>query len=241
MDVREHSKSIIYYSDTRLGEPLLSLAQRYIKASGLPIVSCSLGKPIDFGENYVVEGNRGWGTMARQIITALEHSTADYVFFAEHDILYHDSHFDFTPPRDDTYYYNAHTWRWKFPEDHAITYDRMISLSGLCANRELVLDHFRRRIQKATEKGYDIDASREPEWARKWGYEPGTKVRRRGGFSDEPYDVWYSDFPNIDIRHDKTLSVPKTTQEEFKHPPTGWIEYPIEEIPGWKLRKLFNL
>ncbi len=235
------TKGVVYYNDHHIGAPIVPLCQKYIKASGLPIVSCSLNKPTDFGENYVIEGKRGWATMARQIIVALEHSTSDYVFFCEHDVLYHPSHFEFEPPRDDTFYYNANNWRWLLGEEHAIGYDRMISLSGLCCNRRLALSHFKERLRIAEERGYLEDYSREPEWARKWGYEPGTKSTKRGGFSNEPFDVWYSELPNIDIRHRHTLSVTKTTLEEFKHPPKDWVEIPIEEIPGWNLRELFAL
>jgi len=241
MAVMDVHKQVVYYTDNFVKEPIKSLARKYIFESGLPIVSCSLNERIDFGENYVLEGKRSWGTMARQIILALEHSTADYVFFCENDVLYHKSHFDFTPPRDDTFYYNANNWRWKFRGEYAIGYDRMISLSGLCCNRELALQHFKKRIKTAEDKGYAIDGSREPIWARKWGYEPGTKTTKRGGFSNEPYDVWYSQFPNIDIRHNRTLSVTKTTKEEFKHEPKDWVEIPIEEIQGWNLKELFEL
>jgi hypothetical protein len=235
------SKSVIYYNDHHIGEPIVPLCQKYIEKSGLPIVSCSLNKPTDFGENYVIEGKRGWATMARQIVVALEHSTADYVFFTEHDVLYSPSHWVFDPPRDDTFYYNAHNFRWLFGADHAISYNRMISLSGLCCNRLLALNHFKARLEEAQEKGYLEDYSREPAWARKWGYEPGTKSTKKGGFSDEPFDVWYSENPNIDIRHNHTLSVPKTTLEEFRHKPEGWVEIPIEAIPKWDLKKLFQL
>ena len=69
--------------------------------------------------------------MVKQILTALENSTTDYVFFTEHDVLYPKCHFDFTPPRDDIFYYNANVWRWFYPEDTAITHDRMLPLSSL--------------------------------------------------------------------------------------------------------------
>ena len=48
------TKGIIYYTDNKLKEPLFSLVQKYISASELPIVSCSL-KPINFGKNIVLE------------------------------------------------------------------------------------------------------------------------------------------------------------------------------------------
>src|SRR3972149_11579423 len=109
-----NKKGIIYYTDNRLIEPLFSVCQKYILASGLPIVSTSLA-PINFGKNIVVAGKPGYVTMVDQIVTALEASTADYVFFCEHDVLYHKSHFDCLPPKDDVYYYNMNNWRWGYP------------------------------------------------------------------------------------------------------------------------------
>ncbi len=233
---------IIYYTDNRIeGHHIFKVAQQYIKKSGLPVVSCSL-KPIDFGKNIVLEGlERSYPTMALQILTALENSIADYVFFCEHDVLYHPSHFDFTPPTDDLYYYNVNNWRWLFPQDYLITYSGLTSLSSLCVNRELAIKHYRYRLQLIEEQDLDKVRSREPRWARRFGYEPGTKKRRRGGVNDEDHVKIKSALPNIDIRHKRTFSGPKVHLEDFIHQPTDWVQATIDEIPGWNLRELFNL
>jgi hypothetical protein len=234
-------KSIIYYTDNRLREPMWSLAQKYISASGLPIVSCSL-KPINFGQNIVLEGRlRSYPTMAEQILMALEASTSKYVFFCEHDVLYHPSHFDFTPPTDDTYYYNVNNWRWWFGHDKAITYDGLTSLSSLCCDRELAIKHYKHRLELIEKWGLDKIRSREPRWARKFGYEPGTKKCKNGGVTDEDHVKVRSAFPNIDIRHRGTFSAPKITLESFKHKPETWEERKIEDIEGWDLRSLFKI
>lgn len=227
-------KGIIYYTDNRLWPPIFERCKEYIVASGLPIISCSL-KPVDLGYNIVVDGVRSYPTMVRQITTALAGSQAKNVFFCEHDVLYHKSHFNFTPPSDDTFYYNENVWRWWFKDDHAIRHKRMLPLSCLCVNREFALDHYQMRIQKIEEWGLDEFRSREPRRGRIWGYEPGTKPRRRGGFSDDKFDVWQSEFPNIDIRHHKTFSSPKIKQEDFIHKPEDWQEINVADIPGWEL------
>ncbi len=234
-------KGIIYYTDNRIGEPIIPLVRKYILMAGLPIVSCSL-KPIDFGQNIVLEGRvRSYPTMVMQIVTALEASTAKYVFFCEHDVLYHKSHFDFTPPRDDVYYYNINNWRWDYYTDRIIQYDGLTSLSQLCVNRQTVLSHYKHRQRKMVALNLDEHRAREPRWARCWGYEPGTKKRRKGGFSDEDNEKFRSELPNIDIRHGKTFSKPKTTLDSFKTKPTGWVETTIDKIPGWNLKELFGL
>ncbi len=232
------SKGCIFYTDNKIQEPIKTIVQEHILKSGLPIVSCSL-KPLDFGTNIVLDLQPSFLTYMTQIKTALENSTTDYVFFTEHDCIYPASHFDFTPSCDNLFYYNLNNWRWLFGSDRAITYDRLISLSGLCANRKLALDHFKRRLAKA--KTLDEQEKREPAWARAWGYEPGTKKRKRGGFSDDDFGTFKSEFPIVDIRHHGTISKIKVTLDSFKHLPLNWQEIPIEQIPGWNLRQLFNL
>ena len=232
-------QGIIYYTDNRIEEPIKSLARKYILGAGLPIVSASL-KPIDFGDNVVIEGKRSYPTMVKQIISCLERSVAEYVFFCEHDILYSKSHFDFMPLKDDVFYYNENTWRWQLGSDTAIRHDRMLSLSSLCVNRELALDHHRKRLERIKEKGWDKITKGEPRWARIMGYEPGTKKKKRGGFSNDDFSTWSSGVPVIDIRHKGTFSKSKTKLSEFTHPPKWWEEIPIEEIKGWNLKGMFN-
>lgn len=231
------NNGIIYYTDNRINGIIIETAKKHIKESELPITSVSL-KPIDFGNNIVVEGVRSYPTMVKQILTALENSTSKYIFFCEHDVLYHKSHFDFTPPKDNIFYYNDNVWRWYFGEDTAITYDRMLPLSCMCCNREFALEHYKMRQRKIEEWGLDHFRSREPRLARRWGYEPGTKKKKRGGLTDDDFDVWTSEYPVIDIRHKWSFSSPKIKLEDFKHQPNNWQEKKIEEINGWDLKKL---
>lgn len=233
-------KGIIYYTDNSLSEPIFSVVQKQILKSSLPIVSISL-KPIDFGENIVLNLSPGFLSMIKQITKALETSKSDYVFFCEHDVLYPASHFDFTPSRDDIFYYNANSWRWKYPQNCAITYDRLISLSYLCVNRKFALDHYRKRLAKIKELNLISDKKREPLWARRWGYEPGTKRTGRGGFSDDKFETFISKEPIIDIRHGKTFSQSKVTLESFVHPPKNFRKTTLDKIQGWNLNELFNI
>jgi hypothetical protein len=232
-------KGIVYYTENRLAEPIFSTVQKYILLSGLPIVSVSL-KPINFGINVVLDERPGYITMVKQIIKGLETSTADYVFFCEHDVLYPQSHFDFTPQRDDIFYYNANVWRWRYPENEAITYDRLISLSALCVNRMFALNHYQQRMQKIKELNYEYDPRHEPKWARLWGYEPGAKKMRRGGFSDDDFEIWRSEIPLIDIRHGRTFSQSKVTLDSFIHKPVNWQTTSLDKIAGWDLTNIYG-
>jgi hypothetical protein len=236
------TKGIIYYTDNQLEEPIFSICQKHIRDSGLSIVSTSL-KPVKLGLNIVIEKKRSYATMVEQIMIALANLNTDVVFFCEHDVLYPKCHFDFTPEKEDIYYYNNHIWRWDYPKDRLITYKGLVSLSGLCSNRKLVLKHYIGRYNEIVKNGYDKLDSKEPVYGRKWGYEPGTKKKKRGGYSDEDFDVWTSKIPIIDIRHENTYTRTKVTLDSFKHPPdpSTWKETTLDEIVGWNIKSLFNI
>lgn len=227
------TKSIIYYTNNKPDEKILTEVQKQIILSNLPIVSCSQ-KSIDFGKNIVLKIESSPISMVRQILTALKNSEAEYIFFCEHDVLYHKSHFDFTPPNDNVFYYNTNVWRWDFRNDKVITYDHMRSLSGLCVNREKAIEHYRKKLKLILDNGFDKLPGKNPSWARKMGYEPGKKT-------GELVDEWKSNYPNIDIRHRKTLTPIKMTLESFVHKPTGWKESTIDKIPGWNIKEVLRL
>lgn len=239
-------KTCCYYSDNRVKEPIFTACQQVLTKIGLPIVCVSLRPIPGFadknGDKALVLENRerSYPTMVRQIIMALEAAETKYVFFTENDVLYHKSHFDFTPPKDNIFYYNANVWRWKIWDDKAIRYKKMWPLSSLAVGREFVLDHYRMREHMIVDVwGLDEFRSREPRRARIWGYEPGTKQRRRGGLTDDVAESYYSELPNIDIRHARTFSRLKCTIDDFKNPPEDWEEIPVWEVPGWNLAEVF--
>lgn len=222
-------RDIIYYTDNRLKDAIQKPVQKQLLKSGINIINVSL-QPMDFGHNIVVGLQPSVITMFKQILIGLNVSKADYVFFCEHDVLYHLSHFNFIPPKDNVYYFNVNVWRWKYPDDYFITYDGLISLSGICASRNLLLNHYTKRLEHIQTKGWED--GRDPNWARKIGYEPG-KPKRKGGFLDEDVEFWRSEYPNIDIRHRRTITPPKVTLESFKHQPKNWQVTTFDKIPGW--------
>ena len=100
-----------------------------------------------FGDNIVLPLERGYLTMFKQILAGLEELKTDVVFLCEHDVLYHPSHFLFTPPKKDVYYYNTNVWKVRYDDGHALHYDCK-QTSGLCAYRELLVQHYRERVRK---------------------------------------------------------------------------------------------
>ena len=61
--------------------------------------------------------------MFKQILSALEAQDTDIVYFCEHDVLYDPSHFEFTPPKKDVWYYNVNVWKLDANTGHAMRVD----------------------------------------------------------------------------------------------------------------------
>ena len=215
------SSGIIYYTDNQLNMKLARKCRKQILKSGLPIVSTSL-KPLDFGKNFVIKGERGQLTMFRQILKALEESDSDIIFFCEHDVLYHPSNFNFRPEKKDVFYYNDNLWRVRLADGFAVKFDHK-SLSQICAYRETLIKEFKHRVEDVEKNGFHNG-----------GYEPGTRSIKRGGFSDSKSEHFHSEEPNIDIRHDKNLSASKWKPEDFKSYRScrNWEEGNIENLWG---------
>jgi len=95
----EHDRDIIFYTDNKLNLKIAHMVQKQLKSIGLKIISSSL-KPMTFGINEVTKEKRGNLAYFKQIVNALERSKADIVYFCEHDVLYHPSHFDFKPKEE---------------------------------------------------------------------------------------------------------------------------------------------
>lgn len=217
----ELSKGIVYYTENRLAPTIMDAAQAQLESIGLPIVSVSLQSLNGFGQNIVVDGEPGVPTMFRQILAGLEAIDAEVVFFAEHDIIYHRSHFDFTPVSPDIFYYNQNSWKVDAETGKAL-FHHASSTSGLCAYRSLLLEHYRKRVEMVESTGF----------TRKMGFEPGTHGRAER-VDDYKSEVWMSEHPNLDIRHGKNLTRTRWTKEEFRNKrfTEGWVV--AGEVPWW--------
>lgn len=225
----ELTKGIIYYTDNALNMKIATTCRRYIAEIGLPIVSTSL-KPLHFGKNFPLKLKRGFEAYFNQILTALENSTDDIIFFCEHDWLYHPTHFRFTPPKKDVYYYNDNWWRVRLTDGHAVTYDTHV-VPSICAYRELLLNHYRKAVEALKKVNFSKDL------AYAIGFEPGTHHRKEK-VDDFKAEGWRSEYPNLDLRHGNNLTSSKWKQSEFRNQRScqGWKETD-DKIPGWGKNK----
>lgn len=219
------AKGIIFYTDNQLNVKIAHKVQRQLRKiserSDIPIVSSSL-KPMNFGKNVYLPLERGYLTMFKQILAALEASDADIIFFCEHDVLYHPSHFDFTPPDRNIFYYNQNVWFLRTTDGHALHYD-VNQLSALCGYREALIAHFKERVEMVEKNGY----------SNVMGFEPMThgRIKWKNTFK---LGTWKSEYPNIDIRHPGNITGQRWSKDQFRNQKftAGWTETD-DEIPGW--------
>ena len=179
---------------------------------------------MDFGDNICLKLERGYLTMFKQILAALNKSTAEIVYFCEHDVLYDKSHFDFTPP-DDSWYYNLNVWKVDFDTGRALKVDDCKQVSGICVRREVAIEHYAKRIRDIEQyTGDDLD-----DFIRQMGFEPGTH-RRVERVDDSTCGTWNSKKPNYDIRHEANLTRTRWTKDQFRNKKytDGWIESKID-------------
>ena len=210
---------VTYTCNTHHQEIAETCRNQLVKASPYPIVCVSLNKDPQIGDKKeTVYGGRSAFTMIRQILNGLEATTSKNVFLCEADVLYHPSHFDFIPLRDDTFYYNVNVWKQRWPENHYVWTDNCQQVSGLCANRELLLDFYRKKLKKMWFEGNDRH------------YEPGHKQ----SVGSKKTDTWMAKYPNICIRHGKNMTRSKWKPEDFRNKKyaKGWRT--AKKIEGWE-------
>ena len=229
----ELTKGVIFYTDNRLNLDIAHRVQKQLKEAvgSKRIVSVSL-KPMDFGDNIYMPLERGYLTMAKQILAGLKELDTDIVFFCEHDVLYDKSHFDFTPKEKNIYYYNVNVWKVKYPEGNAVKVDDCRQLSGLCCYRDLAIQHFEKRVKLLQEKFAQCKIEEFNRYVREVGFEPGTHNRNER-IDDFKSDIWTSERPIVDIRHDQNATPSRWSKEQFRNEKytKGWQE--SSNIPYW--------
>ena len=218
----EQETVLIYYTCLTHDEKIEQLCREQLLKANLPIISVSRNEPIDFGDNIVVEGERGAITMHLQILAGLEYAASKgykQVFLCESDVLYHPSHFDFTASDPTVFYYNVNVWKYHIDDKKFYWTDDMQQVSGSCASLTKMLEFYTRRNKQFAETGFD----RHYEASERFG---------------EKTENWMSAEPNICIRHDKTLTRTKKSIADFKNKnkAKGWKV--ADSVEGWDLTKL---
>lgn len=217
------TKGLVFYTDNRLDLSISKAVQTQIKQSinGHELISVSL-QPLDFGRNITLKKERGYLTLFEQILTGLEASTAEIVFLTEHDVLYTKEHFQFTPPDPSKIYYNQNVWQVRVSDGFAVYYEAK-RLSQLVAYRDVLIEHYRKRVARVKERGF----------SRKMGFEPGSHGRAER-VDDLQSEYFISAVPNLDLKHEHNLTPARWHPSQFRDQRNcrGWLESD-GIIPGW--------
>ena len=210
------NKGIIFYTDNQLNLKIAHTVQNSLKQANLPIVSASLKPMPHFGKNIYLPLKRGYLTMFTQILRALEASTSDIIFFTEHDVIYHPSHFNFMPPDRNTWYYNQN-W-WKCDLDGRCVQWSADQVSGICVYRDTAVEYYKKRIELFNSGKFD----------RKFEPQSGTGSK-----------AWMSKYPDLDIRHAGTLTKSKWSLDDFRDKSTAknFKTGTLKDIKGWDFSK----
>lgn len=213
---------LVYYTDNVIDARLATVVRRYLAeaCNGHEVVTVSR-EPLGFIRNIVVEGERGVLTMFRQILAGLEYSTADVIFFAEHDVLYAPGYFDFRPPDPGRVYYNLNIWNLRLGDGHCVYWDAKRT-SQLCAYRQVLLGHYRERVARVESQG----------WSQRIGFEPGSHGRAER-LDDLQSATWVATYPNVDIKHGQNLTPARWRTDQFRSQRScrNWQE--ADAIPYW--------
>lgn len=217
------TKGLAYYTDNRCEERVIRVVRNQLEKIAkdkYPIVSVSQ-YPIEFGKNIVIDGERSYLTMFKQILMGIEALDTDIVYLVEHDVIYHPEHFEFVPPQKDIYYYNEHTWKVDAGSGQALFYHTK-QTSGCCAYRELLLEHYRKRVERVEKEGF----------TRKMGFEAGTHSFPNG-VDNYKAKMYWTEHPNVDVRHKTNLTESRFKKEQFRSERSirGWTL--ADEIPHW--------
>ncbi len=228
------TKGILYFTDGRLDPKMLKACQKQLLKANLPIYSVTL-YPMDFGKNAVLPMKRGWLTLYKQILIGLYLMTEDIVFPVDHDTIYHPSHWDFTPEKEDVYYYNLNEWRIRCSDGFALHYDAK-SHHNLACYRKTLIKYYEKKVKLAEEAEKEMDDKGYNLFLRQMGCEPGThnRVQRLDRLGSE---IWRSEFPNLDLRHDKNNSANRWSKDQFRNKQSykNWQE--AWEVPFWGVTK----
>ncbi len=217
------TKGLVYYTDNMPEEKIFLTCQkqlnRCMKQWGYPIYSISQ-KPIDFGINTVMDLERSVLSMFKQILRGLEECKTDVVFLIEHDLLYHPSHFDFTPEKNDHFYFNLNFWNVSSVDGKAVYYIHH-DVSMMCAYRSLLLRHYRKVVEWVEKVGFKHE----------WGFSPPKGLPKKERYGH--YAYYRSAVPDVNIRHPNAFTRQRMTKDQFRSERScrEWTE--SDGVPGW--------
>lgn len=158
-------------------------------ADGAPIITMSR-EPLDWGTNYIQEGETSPSNIYKQVLRAAKLATTPYIGIAEDDVLYSKEHFhSFRPPLD-TFAYNLSRWGifvWGVPTYY---WRDKLSNMALIAPRKLTIESLEERFAKS------------PDYYGELGH---PKIDRRLGLESRKWVRFFTIGPIVYLQHDNGL------------------------------------
>ena len=220
------TKGLVYYTDNSAPERILMVVRQRLQhiLKDWEIISVSQ-YPIDFGTNIVMPLNRSVKSLFEQVVRGLQSSTADVVYLAEHDVLYHASHFEAVPTGDDVFYYDHNRWCLDTDTGKVVFYLSDCP-SFMCARRDLLLEHYSKVLEMMNGHKH---------WTSKHGYSPPKGLPKEHRIGKVKH--YMAEVGSIDLRHGNSFTRKRMSKDMFRNENScrGWKEG--YEMPGWGVTK----
>lgn len=189
----------VYYTCNAISDYFMANMQRYLKEAvgDIPIISVS-HKPIDFGENIVVDLKRSHFNIYKQALIGAKQAKTKYIALCEDDVLYSPEHFKYRP-QEGKFAYNLGVWSlYTWHEPPMFTHKGMprINLNSLICEKDLFIEAMEERFNKYP----DGNGTKEKYWAEPSRYEKHLNVTIREN------DIFFTNPPNIVFSHQTELS-----------------------------------
>lgn len=198
--------TVIFYTANYIDNFFASNVRKQLVKSinGLPLIVVShklMGIEMFEGHNGKYTNilfnakERSFANIYRQALIGVIEAKTKYVVMAEDDVLYHSSHFDYTPGKGifayDRNIWNIYTWT----KPPVFSYKGRRNLNGLICERDLFIEAMEERFAKYNEENF-------PEHL--FG-EPG-KYERQLGVTVRNWEFYHPKKPSVAFSHPTELS-----------------------------------
>lgn len=187
--------SVIYYTANQVPEAFgRAIRDQILESAGDASIISVSHRPLDFGENIVVDLPRHHLSIYKQALIGAKAATTEFIALTEDDVLYSSEHFKHRP-QSGKFAYNIANWGiYTWVDPPIFSWKGRRNLSALICERELFIEAMEERFAK---HGDDVETAI---WAEPGKYERHLRVTPR-----ETEEYWSSP-PNVVFSHETALA-----------------------------------
>lgn len=189
--------TVVYLTANKLSDHFAgNIREQLVKSIGdYPLISVSK-KPIDFGENIVVDTPISHFNIYRDALTGIKAAKTKYIAIAEDDTLYVPQHFN-NRSSPGVFAYNTVCWSlYTWSKTPIYSYSERVNHNVLICERDLYIEAIEERFNKWS----DDSKINRANWA-----EPG-KYEKHLGVTQRQTELFYTDPACIMFTHPEGLS-----------------------------------